>query len=168
MWSSEALPRRLLLALILASAATLAGCSGLTPVYGDHGIASERQAFRYARPATRLDQVIIEELKLRLGESRDAGAPLLTVVSKTETRDLTRSKVARADEQHEAVVTAALTITDASGATLLQTSRSAAASFTTDGQGLADTEAERSAGEQAAKSLAETLRLTVLGSLATR
>ena len=60
-----------MLALVLAGASTLAACSGLSPVYSERGIGVERHAFRYDKPATRLDQIIYQELVLKLGRSTD-------------------------------------------------------------------------------------------------
>jgi hypothetical protein len=64
------------------------------------------------------------------------------------------------------VVTAQIELIGTDGLVILSTSRSAAALYTTDSQGLAASEAEREAVERAARELAETVRLTLLGALA--
>jgi hypothetical protein len=87
-------------------------------------------------------------------------------VTTTSNRRLTRSDVTRPSEQREAVVTADIELKAADGSVLFVGERSAAASYSVDGQGLADTEALRNAEEQAARALAETIRLTLLGVLA--
>jgi LPS-assembly lipoprotein len=164
---SKAVLRNTLLALALSGATTLAACSGFAPVYGERGIGMERYAFRYDKPATRLDQIIYQELALRLGRSTDSSVPLVRISTSSGVRELTKSNVARPAKQKEAVVTAQIELVGADGAVALSTSRSAAALFTADNsQALAETEAEREAKERAAKELAETVRLTLLGAVA--
>lgn len=165
MWSRKALFRTTLIVLGLSGTLALAGCSGLTPVYGDRGIATERQAFRYAEPTNRLEQVIYQELVLRLGRSADSARPLVKVTTTGADFDLTRSDVARPSEARQVTVTALIEVTSADGRLLLKTTRSAAAPFTRDSQALAASEAEKAAYEQAARALAETIRLTLLGTL---
>ncbi|WP_417308997.1 hypothetical protein [Devosia sp.] len=155
-----------LLALGLATAVALSACSGMTPLYGDAGIGSERIAFRYAAPASRLDQIIYQHLVLKLGRTADAAAPLVSVTTSTSSRGLTRTNVSRPAAQNEAVVTARITLTDAAGQQIYAATRSAAALYTTDSQALAATESAREAQERAARELAEIVRLTLLGALA--
>lgn len=166
MSSPSALLRRVLLALALSGATLLAACSGLQPVHGERGIGTERTAFRYASPAGRFDQIIYQELALKLGRSTRAEAPLLRVTTSTSRRDLTRTAVTRPSKQQELVLTALIEIVAADGAVVWSGTRSAAALYATDSQALAATEAEREAGERAARALAETVRLSVLGALA--
>lgn len=163
LWSRNAV-RAGLLGLGLLLPLAVAGCSSLRPVYGDNGMAAERLALSYAKPTTRLEQIIYQDLALSMGKA--TGAPLLTVVTTTSNRRLTRSDVTRPAAQREAVVTGEIEVKSADGTVLFTGERSAAASYTVDGQGLADTEALRSAEEQAARALAETIRLTLIGVLA--
>jgi len=166
-WSKAALLRNAMLALALAGATTLAACSGLAPVYGERGIGVERHAFRYDKPVTRLDQIIYQELALKLGRSTDPSTPLVRITTTAAIRDLTKSNVANPAAQKEAVVTARIELVDADGNIAFTATRSTAASFTADrAQALAETEAEREARERAARELAETVRLTLLGALA--
>jgi hypothetical protein len=159
--------KALLLAFALSATTALTACSGFTPVYGEHGIGVERAAFRYAKPATRLDQIIYQELALRLGRSADSSVPLVRVTTTSYVRDLTRSNVSNPAAQKEAVVSALIDLVEPDGNIALSATRSIAASFTADrAQALAETEAEREAKERAAKELAETVRLTLLGALA--
>lgn len=163
LWSRVTVRAGLLgVALLLPLA--VAGCSSLQPVYGDRGIGAERVALSYAKPETRLEQIIYQDLALSLGKA--AGAPLLTVATTTSNRRLTRSDVTRPSTQREAVVTADIELKGTDGTVLFKGERSAAASYSVDGQGLADTEALRNAEEQAARALAETIRLTLIGVLA--
>jgi hypothetical protein len=156
-----------MLALVLAGATSLAACSSFTPVYGERGIGVERHAFRYDKPASRLDQIIYQELVLKLGRSADPSVPLVRITSTSSVRGLTKTDVKNPAAQKEAVVTAKIELVDADGSVAFTATRSAAASFTADRyQALAETEAEREAGERAARELAETVRLTLLGALA--
>jgi hypothetical protein len=69
--------------------------------------------------------------------------------------------------QKEAAVFATIEIVDADGTIAFTAKRSASALFTADrAQALAETEAEKEAKERAARELAETVRLTLLGALA--
>lgn len=169
-WAAPRAPRALraaLLATALATATTLAACSGLTPVYGERGIGVEKHAFRYDKPATRLDQIIYQELVLKLGRSSDPSVPLVRVTTTSAIRGLTRTNVANPAAHKEAVVTAVIELLDADGTVAFTATRSAAASFTADRfQALAETEAEKEAKERAVRELAETVRLTLLGALA--
>jgi len=163
LWSRDRIRAGLFgMALLLPLA--VAGCSSLQPVYGDNGIGAERLALSYAKPATRLEQIIYQDLALNLGKA--SGGPLLTIVTSTTNRRLTRSDVNRPSAQREAVVSADIELKGADGAVLFAGERSAAANYSVDGQGLADTEALRNAEEQAARALAETIRLTLIGVLA--
>lgn len=165
MWSSKAALRNALFALGILGSSGLAGCTGFTPVYGVNGLGTERHAFRYAKPENRLDQIIYQELVLRLGRTADPAAPTVRVATSTASRKLTRTAVSRPAEQREMVVTAKIELLDAEGAVVLATTRSASALYTIDSQALAETEAEREAAERAARELAETVRLTLLGAL---
>lgn len=159
--------RSVALALALTATTALAACSGLTPVYGERGIGVERHAFRYDKPASRFDQIIYQELVLKLGRSTDPSVPLVRVTTTSSVRGLTKTNVKNPAAQKEAVVTAKIELVDADGSVAFTATRSAAASFTADRyQALAETEAEREAGERAARELAETVRLTLLGALA--
>jgi hypothetical protein len=158
--------RAIALALALTATTALAACSSFTPVYGTAGLGVERHAVRYDKPASRLEQIIYQELALRLGRSSDPSAPLVRVTTSSALRDLTKTDVSRPSEQREAVVTARIELIDADGRVAFTATRSASALFTADSQALAETEAERDARERAAKALAETVRLTLLGALA--
>jgi LPS-assembly lipoprotein len=157
--------RNALIALTISGAATLAGCSGLTPVYGERGIGAERIALNYAEPATRLDQIIYQDLALRLGKGGGASSPTVKISTSSSTRSLTKSDVERPAAQREAVVSANIELVDATGVVVFSAKRSAAALYTTDDQALASSEAEIEAKERAARALAETIRLTLLAAL---
>jgi hypothetical protein len=154
-----------LIALGLFGALSLSACSGFTPVYGERGLSAERQAFQYADPKSRLEQIIYQELVLRFGRSTDPGRPLVRITTSTSDAELTKSDVLRPSRAKQVTVTALIEVVDADGKLLLKTTRSAAAPYMSDSQALAASEAEKAAYEQAARALADTIRLTLLGTL---
>jgi hypothetical protein len=155
-----------MLALALAGATALSACSGFTPVYGERGIGVEKHAFRYDKPASRLDQIIYQELVLKLGRTSDSTVPMVRVTTTSSVRGLTKTNVSNPAAQNEAVVTAKIELVDADGTIAFTATRSASALYTADrAQALAETEAEKEAKERAARELAETVRLTLLGAL---
>lgn len=165
MWSPRPVLRNALMALGLLGATVLAGCSGLTPVYGERGLGTERVALRYEEPRNRLEQIIYQDLALRLGKSSDPSSPRVVITTSSSARDLTRSAVSRPSDQYEAVVSATIRLIGPDDAVLLSTTRSAAALYSTSRQALASSEAQNEAYQRAARSLAETIRLTLLGAL---
>src|SRR5690606_4443147 len=144
-----------------AAALALGGCT-LTPVYGERGIGAERLAVSYGAPATRLDQVVIQELALRLGKGGGPGAPRVEVSTSVANRAVTHSNTARPTKANEVTVSVAYTVT-AGGTLVAVGNRAASAAWTTRGQVLADEEARRDAEERAARAAAETVRLAILG-----
>lgn len=167
MSSSSAIARKGLILLLLSGTLALAGCSGLRPVYGDHGIANARMEMNYAKPASRLDQIVYQEFVLRFGRTDNPNAPRLTVSTTSSARGLTTTSVTKPATQYQVTVTATAVVAAADGETVFSGSRSATAQYATVGQVLADTEAANEASERAAKEAAEGLRLAILGALAT-
>lgn len=151
----------LLVASLLVMGAAISGCS-FTPVYGDAVEARSVYAMQYAEPHSRLEQIVYQDLALRFATGPDA--PLLTVNVSQAGRAVTRSQNVSPFENSEMVVTADVTLV--SGDTvLLDATRFASAYYTTNGQALADRAAAQEAAERAARSLAETIRLTVIAAL---
>jgi hypothetical protein len=156
--------RRAAGAMTLALPVLLAGCTGFTPVYNSTGISSEKLDIAYADPTNRTEQIIYQDLALRLGKG-GADAPKLTVSTTQSSHDLTNNTITAATSQKQLVVYATVTLVSAEGKTLFSGSRRASADYTTNAQILANNQAERDAGERAAHLLADTIRLTVLGAL---
>lgn len=167
MSSFSGLARKGLVLLVLSGVVGLAGCSSFRPVYGENGIASERMELSYAKPASRLDQIVYQEFVLRFGRSMSADAPRLSISTGSSTRALTTTSVTKPATQYATTVTATAVLTTADGREVFAGSRNATAQYYTVGQVLADTEAGNEAGERAAKEVAESLRLAILGALAT-
>ncbi len=160
-------PSRLALAALtgLALMLPLAGCTGLTPVYGARGDMAERVAVRYAAPTSRLEQIIYQDLALRLGAAT-ADAPLVTVAATSSGRDLTNDGVTAPGTQRQVTVSARVTVTAPDGTTLFSGTRAQTADYTTSPQLLARTQAADAAAAQAARLLADTIRLELLAVLA--
>lgn len=158
--------RAALLAAALAAPVLLAGCSGLRPVYGSNGVGQEQLAFRYAEPASRLDQIILQELSLRLGRGTDPDAPEVRISTSSGSRTLTRTGVSRPTTQREMTVNATYTVAAANGEVLISGTRRATAQYATSGQVLADESAADDARERAARAVADTVRLSILAELA--
>lgn len=152
----------------MLSAATggLAGCTAFTPVYGERGVSQQRLELAYSEPGNRLDQLVIQDLSLKLGKSGDPDAPLVTISSSPANRTLTRTGTAKPVTQQEVTVTVSYTVA-ADGRLVTFGSRSASASWTSSGQVYADEAAYRDAEERAARAAAETVRLSILSTLAT-
>lgn len=166
MSSCKALCRTVLAGLMLGFGVTLSACS-FSPVYS--GTLAEHPTLNlaYAKPKTRLEQIIYQELSLRLGQSGSDMAPLVSVVASASAGDMMVTTTTNPAKPVEVTVTATLTMTPRDGSALKPQvfTRSAAADYTRSGQVLADNAAADEAGERAARSAAESLRLAVLASL---
>lgn len=166
MSSFRTLGRIGLILLALSGAASLSACSSFRPVYGYSGIVSSSIALSYAKPNSRLEQIIYQEMALRFGKTQSEDAPRLTVSAGAGARALTRTSIAKPATQYDVTVTGSATLTTADGKVVFSGSRKATAAYTTVGQVLADTEAANEAQERAAKELSELLRLAILSALA--
>ncbi|MHB1109462.1 MAG: hypothetical protein ACYCZU_03960 [Devosia sp.] len=151
--------------MLLVAGLGLAGCT-FTPVYGDYGVTQQRLEVAYSKPGSRLDQIIIQDLSLKLGKSDDPNAPLITISSDAASRTLTRTGTTKPATQQEVTVNVSYTVA-ASGRVVTFGSRSASAVWTTRGQVFADEAAYRDAEERAARAASETVRLSILAALAT-
>lgn len=160
------LVRSLAVAGLLASATALGACS-FSPVYSGTLASQPMLDLAYAKPTSRLEQVVYQELALRFGSSDAATAPLATVSISLSAPGVGLSATANPNKLYRATVTATLTITrrDGTDADPISFTRQASAEYTTSGQVLADTAAANEAAERAAKAAAESLRLAVLAAL---
>ena len=149
----------------LALPLPLAACSGLTPVYGPSGVGQERVAVSYGKPTNRTERIIYEDLALKLGKAAVA-APKVTVSASARSRALTSGTLSVPSTPMQMTVTANITVTDASGKKVFSGTRSQTADYTTDPQAFASQQAASDAADRAAKLLADTIRLEVLGALA--
>jgi len=160
--------RPLAAAILLALMPALAACSSFQPVYSGRLAQQPALELAYARPANRLEQIIYQELSLRLGSSTSPSAPLVAVTASASSTTPFLSATDSPSKPYRATVTASLTITPRDGVDTapIRLTRSATAQYTTNSQVLADRSAEIEAQERAARAAAESLRLAVLAALA--
>ena len=151
---------------LLGAAVALGACS-FSPVYSGTLASQPMLNLAFAKPASRLEQVIYQELALRFGSSAAPTAPLATVTVASSSGAVGLSVTANPNKLYRSVVTATVTIArrDGTGAEPMSFTRQASAEYTTSGQVLADTAAANEAAERAAKAAAESLRLAMLASL---
>jgi hypothetical protein len=165
-WSRRTRPIALA-GILVAAAALLGGCS-FSPVYSGALAGQTQLNLAYAKPTSRLEQIIYQDLALRLGRSEAETAPLVTVSAAASGGSLGfLTATANPSKPNRVTVTATATITarDGSKAEPLVIARRATAEYTTNSQVLADTAASTEAGERAAKAAAESLRLAILAAL---
>jgi LPS-assembly lipoprotein len=161
-WSSLSF-RAALMALSLTATAGLAGCTGLTPVYGDNG-AAQALKLSFAQPTNPLEQIVYQDLQRRFGTTDDPNAPQVSVQVTAAARDLAQSTTTDPATSELATATGNLKI-KREGQIIANVSRQATATFTQDAQGIADYTALNAAEEQAAHALADTLELTIMSTL---
>lgn len=165
-WFKRAARNALLTLGILASLGAVSGCS-FAPVYGDASVAEQVVALNYAKPLNRLEQIVYQDLALRLGAEAGPDAPLVTILVDTNRRSLTRSKTVNPTPSTE--VTAIGTVTVTRGAEVVTTFvRKATATYTQNLQVLSNKAAETDGEERAAEALAESIRLALIAMLAVR
>lgn len=164
-WSSR-LRRLAATGLVLGLATTLGACS-FSPVYSGALASQPMLNLAFAKPATRLEQVIYQELRPRFGSTEAETAPLATVTASSSAVTVGLSQTGNPNKLARMTVTATLTIAprDTTSGDPISFTRVASADYTTSGQVLADTAAAEEAVERAGKAAAESLRLAVLASL---
>lgn len=159
--------RRIAAASLVLGLATALGACSFSPVYSGTLAGQPLLELAYAKPATRLEQVIYQDLALRFGASEAETAPLAQVTASASAAAIGLSATANPNKPYRTTVTATLTVTrrDGSTAAPIAFTRQASADYTTSGQVLADTAARTDADERAAKAAAESLRLALLAAL---
>lgn len=150
--------------IAIALVVPLAACSGLRPVYQYGEADAERMAVQFGSPANRYEQIIYNELKLRFLKGGD-DAPMVTVSASAGGRGLTNNTTAPPTVQNEMIVSATVTIVNADGEVLGSATRTATADYTTSPQAFANQEAPEHAARQAAKLVADSLRLEIYAAL---
>ena len=152
----------------LALAPALSACAGFTPVYGDNGLGNQRVDVRYGHPNTRLEQIVYQDLALKLGKSDAPDAPMVTVgvtavLPVTDTTTVTTTVAAS-----QVTVNAIVSVVSADGKPLFQGSRSVVEDFVKGNQAFANQQAAKDAAERGARELSETIRLQVIAALLKR
>lgn len=163
LWSR--LFRPIAMAGVLLGAGAMLGACSFTPVYGGATAAQPTLSLAYAKPASRLEQIIYQELALRFGRADAAAARLAMVTVSTATAAIGMSATANPHKLARVTVTATLNISDRDGANPLTITRHATADYTTSDQVMANQTSATEAGERAAKAAAESLRLGILATL---
>jgi hypothetical protein len=151
--------------LAVALLVPLAACTGIRPVYSDAALGAKRVHVVYAAPNNRLEQIIYNELGLKLGNTGGDNAPTVAVAAWSGAADITGNTVSTPLNPKQMTVYASLTVTAPNGAVLFSGVRSQSADMNHTAQSLANRQASDSAERQAATLLADTLRLEVLGAL---
>lgn len=165
-WSKLARPA-LLATAMLVSGALLGACS-FQPVYSGALATNPTMDIAYAKPTSRLEQVVYQELALRLGSSASETAPLATVsvaLSGAYIGGMTAAPGPNTPARVTATATLTITRRDGSKTAPVVITRMATADYTTSNQVLASNSASTEAGERAARAAAESLRLAVLAEL---
>jgi len=160
--------RSTILALAVMSGAALAGCT-MAPVHG--GFVEEGALdVAYGEPNSRTEQLIYQELALRLGESSAPSVPLVSVSAAISgaTEALSETRPANPNTMRSLTITARMTVSprDGSATAPVTITRTATAEYTTNAQALSAQEARDEAEERAARAVAESLRLALLASYA--
>ncbi len=174
-----------LIAPAAVAALALGGCT-FSPVYGDGATGDVSQLrVSYPDPASRLEQIVYQDLAFRLGRGGGIGDPEISVAISSATRRVGRSSTDSPFTTNEIVITGTATVTDKTAETTLaggeivldpihsnqkpfSVTRTAAAQYETSGQRLANQEAVRDAADRAAHALAESLRLALFAELSAR
>jgi hypothetical protein len=118
----------------------------------------------YAAPNNRLEQIIYQDLALRLGKS-GGSVPLVQISAWRGSENLTNNTVSSPTTPKKVTVWANLTVTAPDGTLLFSGVRSQTADYTHDAQSLSNQQATDTAERQAALLLADTLRLQVIAAL---
>jgi hypothetical protein len=165
--SSSRLKRLAIILPLVVLPAALGACS-FQPVYSGRLAENSRLQLAYAEPTTRLQQIVYQELSLRLGKTTSPTAPLVTAsVSSSGAAAPYLSVTANPNKPREVTVTATVTITARDGGKDEPTkiTRTAKAQLTQAGQVLAEYAATQDAEERAALAVAESLRIAILAAL---
>lgn len=171
MWLHKKSGRRKALKTIGAlTLVSILGACSFSPLYGDNSAVGTSLDLKYADPNSRVEQVIYQDLKLRLGREKTADAALVAISASNSSRRVGRTSSGSPATTYEATTTASVTVTKTDPATgeaktVYSISRSASATYTTNGQRLADQQALEEANERSALAVAKTIRLLLAAEL---
>jgi hypothetical protein len=159
--------KRIALIISLGLVSTGLGACSFQPVYSGRLAENPQLQLAYAEPATRLEQIVYQELSFRLGMTESPSAPLLSARVTASASEPFLSQTTNPNIPRVVTVTGSVTITprDRRDAKPIVITRTARAEHTRTGQVLADEAALAEAGERGAKAVAESLRLAILAAL---
>ena len=165
MSSSSRVMRVALVAAALLAAPVLSACAGFTPVYGENGLGNQRVDVRYARPGNRLEQIVYQDLALKLGKSESPDAPLVNVTVSAVLPVTDTTTVTTTVSASQVTVNARLTVVGADGKPLFHAEPSVVEDFVRGNQAFANQQAAKDAAERGARELSETMRLQIIAAL---
>ena len=144
----------------------LSACT-FSPIYGDKNINNNNFQLSYAKPTTRLEQIVYSDLKLKLGEVTNIDAQNLKITISQSTRSVGRSSDGLPTNVLEIKLTANIKLFENAEQknVVFSAMRVSTASYRTNGQAFADQQAAISASETAALELAQIIRLTLIAQL---
>jgi hypothetical protein len=152
--------------LAIAAAALLTGlltaCTSFAPVYGDRsGAGMEAVRFNFASPDGRLEQIVLDRLKLAFPGQAGPNDPLLDISVTTNTPPGSRSNAFSVGKPINTRVEATLTVTRGDAVQFTAT-RFADTAYQSGKLTPVDIASATGAQETAAKAVAEALRAAVL------
>ena len=150
--------------LVVAVVPALSACTGFTPIYSEAGLGAHSVAVKYATPSSRLEQLIYQDLALKLGRS-GGDVPTVTVTATATSPTTDTSSAATTVASRQTTVTALVRVVGADGRVIFEGSRSVTEEFGNGGQVFSNQQALKEAQVRAEKSLTETIRLQVLAAL---
>ncbi len=144
----------------------LSACS-FSPLYGEKSLVTNPISLNYAKPNTRLEQIVYSELKLRLGNNNENGENIFSVAISPSTRSVGRSSNQSPKWIRELILTGNYNVTNNDNEKIISGSRNVRVSYTQSGQIIADKQAYNEASERAARELAQIIYLALLAELST-
>ncbi|UYN98333.1 MAG: hypothetical protein KIT02_10180 [Devosia sp.] len=138
----------------------LSGCTSLAPVYGDRS-GAEAIRFNFASPSNRMEQLVLNRLRVAFPGAAGAADPVLTVRASSASAYTPKSDPFRIRDPKAEAVQATVTIRQGDEI-LLEATRSAETAYQDATLSLTDQESEIGAEETAARAVAESLRLAIL------
>lgn len=151
-----------ILAIGLLSTA-LAACTSFTPVYGDRtGGGVEAIRLNFATPSNRVEQLIMNRLKVAFPGQPGPNDPVLDIGASVTTLPGSQSDAYSVARPTNIRLEAALSIVGADGELLFQATRFVDTSYTTGGLASVNINANTGTQESAARSVAESLRAAIL------
>lgn len=179
MWLSRSKLNRSFVALALVLGAMNVSACSFMPLYGNRDAVEApipqtvtrpvpvSTVMSYTKPHSRIEQIIYQDLTFKLGRTENTEAKLVSVIASQSTRRVGRTSSGSPATTYELTVIASLSVIGGTDGTesLFSTTRRATATYTTNGQTLADRQAVEDASERAAIAVAQILRLAMSAAL---
>ncbi len=153
-----------LFSILIFTMLFLSACS-FSPLYEEKSLITNSISLNYAKPNTRLEQIVYNELKLRLGNNNENEENIFSITISPSTRSVGRSSNQSPANIRELILTGNYSVTNADNEKIISGSRSVRVSYAQSGQIIADKQAYNEASERAALELAQIIRLALLAEL---